>query len=152
MVGRTEAPTGGPVGARNRDRGRSLGAVDADAGGYRNVGALHQPDNIETTANSILITEDPGGHNRFAGATNARLWKYDLSTGDLTAVAVVADPTADWESSGVVDASKYFGPGAFLINVQAHTIFVDTAPLPSIPTITQKREGGQLLLIRIDGA
>ena len=31
-------------------------------------------------------------------------------------------------------------------------IFVDTAPLPSIPTITQKREGGQLLLIRIDGA
>jgi hypothetical protein len=67
-------------------------------------------------------------------------------------VAVVADPTADWESSGVVDASKYFGPGAFLINVQAHTIFVDTAPLPSIPTITQKREGGQLLLIRIDGA
>ena len=126
--------------------------IDADAGGYRNVGALHQPDNIETTANSILITEDPGGHNRFAGATNARLWKYDLSTGDLTAVAVVADPTADWESSGVVDASKYFGPGAFLINVQAHTIFVDTAPLPSIPTITQKREGGQLLLIRIDGS
>ena len=126
--------------------------IDADAGGYRNVGALHQPDNVETTANSILITEDPGGHNRFAGATNARLWRYDLATGTLTAVAVVADPTADWESSGVVDASQYFGPGAFLINVQAHTILVDTAPLPSIPTITQKREGGQLLLIRIDGA
>jgi hypothetical protein len=126
--------------------------IDADAGGYNNVGALHQPDNLETTANSILITEDPGGHNRFAGATNARLWKYDLATGTLTAVAVVSDPTADWESTGVVDASQYFGPGAFLINVQAHTIFVDTAPLPSNPTITQKREGGQLLLIRIDGA
>jgi hypothetical protein len=126
--------------------------IDADAGGYNNVGALHQPDNLETTANSILITEDPGGHNRFAGATNARLWKYDLATGALTAVAVVSDPTADWESSGVVDASQYFGPGAFLINVQAHTIFVETAPLPGMPTITQKREGGQLLLIRIDGA
>src|SRR6476469_5928377 len=63
--------------------------IDGDAGGYRNVGALHQPDNLETTENSILITEDPGGHNRFAGATNARLWKYDLSSGDMTAVAVV---------------------------------------------------------------
>jgi len=126
--------------------------VDADAGGYGNVGELHQPDNLETTEHSILITEDPGGHNRFAGATNARLWRYDLATGEMTAVAVVSDPTADWESSGVVDASQYFGNGAFLINVQAHTIFVDSAPLPGNPTITQKREGGQLLLIRIDGA
>jgi hypothetical protein len=126
--------------------------IDADAGGYNNVAALHQPDNVETTANSILITEDPGGHNRFVGATNARLWKYDLATGALDAVAVVADPTADWESTGVVDASRYFGNGAFLINVQAHNVFVETAPLPSNPSITQKREGGQLLLIRIDGA
>jgi hypothetical protein len=126
--------------------------IDGDLGGYSNVGALHQPDNLETTAESILITEDPGGHNRFAGATNARLWRYDLATGSMTAVAVVSDPTADWESSGVVDASRYFGPGAFLINVQAHTIFVETAPPASPPGITQKREGGQLLLIRIDGA
>jgi hypothetical protein len=127
--------------------------IDGDLGGYRNVGALHQPDNLETTADSILITEDPGGHNRFAGATNARLWRYDLATGAMTAVAVVSDPTADWESSGVVDASRYFGPGAFLINVQAHTIFVETNPNPVNPTgLTQKREGGQLLLIRIDGA
>jgi hypothetical protein len=126
--------------------------IDADAGGYNNVGALHQPDNLETTDNSLLITEDPGGHNRFSGATNARLWKYDLDSGDMTAVAVVSDPTADWESSGVVDASQYFGHGAFLINVQAHNVFVETAPLPGNPTITQKREGGQLLLIRIDGA
>ena len=126
--------------------------IDADAGGYNNVGELHQPDNIETTGRSLLITEDPGGHNRFVGATNARLWKYDFATGDLSAVAVVSHPTADWESSGVVDASRYFGEGAFLINVQAHSIFVDTAPLPSNPTITQKREGGQLLLIRIEGA
>ena len=126
--------------------------TDADAGGYRNVNVLHQPDNVETTANSILITEDPGGHNRFAGATNARLWRYDLATGEMTAVAVVSAATDDWESSGVVDASEYFGDGAFLINVQAHNVFVETAPLPAMPTVTQKREGGQLLLIRIDGA
>ena len=126
--------------------------IDADAGGYRNVGVLHQPDNIETTANSLLITEDPGGHNRFAGATNARVWRYDFASGDLTPIAVVSAATADWESTGIVDASAYFGNGAFLINVQAHTIFVETAPLPSNPSITQKREGGQLLLLRVEGA
>ncbi|MEA2519520.1 MAG: hypothetical protein QOF49_1600 [Chloroflexota bacterium] len=127
--------------------------IDGDAAGYDNVGALHQPDNIETTANSMLITEDPGGHNRFAGATNARLWKYDFSTGTLAPVAVAADPTADWETTGVVDASEYFGAGAFLINVQAHNVLVETDPSPISTTgITKKREGGQLLLIRIDGA
>jgi hypothetical protein len=127
--------------------------IDGDLGGYNNVGAMHQPDNVETTANSLLITEDPGGHNRFAGATNARLWRYDFATGDLTAVAVAADPTADWETSGVVDASEYFGNGAFLINVQAHNIFVETNPDPINPSgLTQKRESGQLLLIHIDGA
>jgi hypothetical protein len=127
--------------------------IDGDAGGYNNVGAMHQPDNIETTSDSLLITEDPGGHNRFAGATNTRLWRYDFATGALTAVAVAADPTADWETSGVVDASEYFGAGAFLINVQAHNIFVETNPNPVNPAgLTQKREGGQLLLIRIDGA
>jgi hypothetical protein len=127
--------------------------IDGDAGGYRNVGALHQPDNLETTGHSILITEDPGGHNRFAGSTNARLWRYDLGTGNLTAVAVVAHPTADWESTGVADASQYFGNGAFLINVQAHSVFVETNPDPVSTTgITEKRESGQLLLIRIEGA
>ena len=123
--------------------------IDGDTGGYDNVAAMHQPDNVETTANSLLITEDPGGHNRFAGATNARVWKYDLATGALTAVAVVSDPTADWESTGIVDASEYFGAGAFLINVQAHDVLVETQ---QVGGLTKKREGGQLLLIRIPGA
>ena len=33
-----------------------------------------------------------------------------------------------WESTGVVDASSVFGAGAFLINVQAHTLWVEKAP------------------------
>jgi len=61
-----------------------------------------------------------------------------------------------WESSGIVDASAAFGPGAFLIDVQAHTFWVDSAPgednvAPAGPDFTYKREGGQLLLIRIPG-
>jgi hypothetical protein len=42
----------------------------------------------------------------------------------------------DWESSGILDVSRYFGDGSWLVDVQAHTI----------------DEGGQLLLLRIPGS
>jgi hypothetical protein len=143
--------------------------VDGDEGGYNNAAVLHQPDNVETTANSILVTEDPGGHNQYPAGdpagTTARVWRYDLATGAFTVVARVdqsQDPGQDaaqgsWETTGIVDASAAFGPGAFLINVQAHTIFVETALGPDLvpppgPDWLYKREGGQLLLLRIPGA
>ncbi len=133
--------------------------VDGDAGGYGNAMALHQPDNIETTATSLLIQEDEGGHNAgFSGASNNRIWQYILATGEMRVVATVdqsLDPnasTGNWETTGIVDASAYFGPGAFLVNVQAHSLITDTAPLPAVPTVTQKREGGQMLILRIPGA
>jgi len=55
-----------------------------------------------------------------------------------------------------VDASKVFGAGAFLINVQAHTLWIEKAPGEDFnhdgqPDYTYKREGGQLALIRIPG-
>ena len=50
---------------------------------------------------------------------------------------------------GVVDASSVFGPGAFLINVQAHTLWIEQS---AAPDWTNKREGGQLMLLRIPGA
>jgi hypothetical protein len=63
-----------------------------------------------------------------------------------------------WETSGIVDASAAFGPGAFLIDVQAHTLWVEGAPgvdtfidADSVPDFSYKREGGQLLLLRIPG-
>jgi len=143
--------------------------VDADLGGYNNPAVLHQPDNVETTRRSLLVSEDPGGHNQYPAGdpagTTARVWRYDLATGAFTAVARVdqsQDPGQDanqgsWESSGIVDASAAFGRGAFLINVQAHTLFVETAPGPDLvpppgPDWLYKREGGQLLLLRIPGA
>ncbi|MBA3779109.1 MAG: hypothetical protein H0X16_07415 [Chloroflexi bacterium] len=141
--------------------------IDADAGGYNNPAALHQPDNLETTADSLLIQEDPGGHNQYsptdAGGTTARIWRYDFESEALTPVARVdqsQDPAArqgNWESSGIIDASAAFGPGAFLVTVQAHSRFVETAPGPDLVAPagadwTYKREDGQLLLIRIPGA
>ncbi|MBA2424740.1 MAG: hypothetical protein H0W35_00290 [Actinobacteria bacterium] len=65
-----------------------------------------------------------------------------------------------WESSGVIDTSSVFGPGTFLIAVQAHTLAVDwragdlntVSTNDPLPDFQYKREGGQLLLMRIPGA
>ena len=127
---------------------------------------IHNPDNIETTKRSLMIQEDPGGQNSYdaddPNGTTARIWRYDLHTGDLTVVARVdqsLDPTedqGDWESSGIVDASAIFGKGAFLVDIQAHSLLIATNeiddPTSDDPadTILQKREGGQLLLLKID--
>ena len=128
--------------------------VDADAGGYGNPGVLHQPDNVETTPNGVLIQEDPGSHNGGTGFSNARVWWFDFATESMTVVAEVdqsADPTAkpgNWESTGIVDASASFGPGSFLVNVQAHSIITET--LQEADWL-DKREGGQMLLMTIPG-
>jgi hypothetical protein len=143
--------------------------IDADAGGYNNPNVLHNPDNLDTSANSLMIQEDPGGHNSFSPGAGpaARIWRYDLDTGALTVVAEVdqsADPAARlgaWESSGIVDASEAFGPGAWLVTIQAHSIFVksevrtitDTTRTPPVTgPVTFKDEAGQLLLLSIPGS
>jgi hypothetical protein len=152
--------------------------VEGDDNPVKTLREVHQPDNIETTANSLLLTEDPGSSQQFApadtsaNATTGRLWRVPLTGGAPEVVAKV-DQSADegptdvdaaakgnlgaWESSGVVDASAAFGPGAFLVTVQAHTLWVDKAPgddnvAPAGPDFTFKREGGQLVLVRIPGA
>jgi hypothetical protein len=150
--------------------------VDGDTVPVKAPGMFHQPDNLESTLNGLLITEDPGSSQQFspgeADATTARLMHYRFSTGALTVPARV-DQSADegptdvdsapagrlgaWESSGVVDVSSVFGRDTFLINVQAHTLWVQKGPgfddvPPPGPDYTFKREGGQLLLIRIPGA
>ena len=139
--------------------------IDGDAIGAAGAGhtaLIHQPDNIETTKTSLFVQEDPGSHNQYApdnaAGTTARIWRYDFETGALTVVARVdqsADPAANqgaWESSGIVDASRFFGPGAFLVDVQAHTLLLERIPDPTRPGINLKREGGQLLLLRVPGA
>ena len=150
--------------------------VEGDENPVKTITEVHQPDNIETTPSGILLTEDPGSSQQFPfgstdpAATTGRLW-YVPFTGTPQVVAKV-DQSADggptdvdgrptgnlgaWETSGIVDASEAFGPGAFLINVQAHTLWVEKADgednfAPAGPDFTYKREGGQLLLIYIPG-
>ena len=151
--------------------------VEGDDNPVKTLNEIHQPDNVETTANGLLLTEDPGSSQQFAAgssdanATTARLWyvPFGNPAGGAEVVAKV-NQSADgqgtdvdgrapgnwgaWESTGIVDASEAFGPGAFLINVQAHTLWVEKAPGDDNngdgqPDFTYKREGGQLALIRI---
>ncbi len=150
--------------------------IDGDTSPVKSPGAIHQPDNLESTANGLLITEDPGSSQQFnpgeADATTARLMHYRFATGAVT-VAARIDQSADegptdvdsapagklgaWETTGVVDVSSVFGHDTFLINIQAHTLWIEKAPgnddvAPAGPDYTFKREGGQLILIRIPGA
>ena len=82
----------------------------------------------------------PGSPNCDPAATTARLWQHDLASGTKRVAAKVnqsadegpldedANPSEGalgaWESSGIVDASSVFGPGAFLIDVQAGTFVI----------------------------
>lgn len=151
--------------------------VEGDDSPVKAVGEVHQPDNIESTPGGILLTEDPGSSQQFPvgstdpAATTARLWWVPF-TGSPQVVLKV-DQSADggptdvdgrpagnlgaWETSGIVDASAAFGPGAFLIDVQAGTLWVDKAPGDDNngdgqPDFTYKRAGGQLALLKIPGA
>ena len=151
-------------------------AVEGDDNPVKTPGEVHQPDNIETTMAGLLLTEDPGSSQQFPvgspdpAATTARLWHVPFS--GTPQVVLKVDQSADggptdvdgrapgnqgaWETSGIVDASAAFGPGAYLIDVQAHTLWVARAPGDDNngdgqPDFTYKREGGQLALLRIPG-
>ena len=131
--------------------------IDQDPLGYDNPLAVHQPDNVETTANSLLIQEDPGVHNQGPAIGYAKIWRYTLPAGPLVKVAQVNQslrpdlPIGSWESSGIIDASSAFGPGSFLVDVQAHGYEIETAPSP-FPGVTYMREAGQLLLLKVPGS
>ena len=125
-------------------------AVEGDDNPVKTLNEIHQPDNIETTKNGLLVTEDPGSSQQFvaadqglANATTARLWyvpfsgspevvvKIDQSTDGDLGVDVDGRPDGNWgawETTGIVDASAAFGEGAYLINVQAHTLWIEQAP------------------------
>ena len=156
--------------------------IEGDDNPVKTLGEVHQPDNIESTVNGLLITEDPGSSQQFApadqglaNATTGRLMHYRFSNGAMTAVLKV-DQSADegptdedqatspgnwgaWETSGIIDVSSVFGPNKFMIDVQAHSLYVDidttSAPdnlAPAGSDWIYKREGGQLLLVTIPGA
>jgi hypothetical protein len=153
--------------------------AEGDDNPVKTLNEVHQPDNVETTMTGLLLAEDPGSSQQFTSAqqlsdpnaTTGRLWFVPFS--GTSQVVVKINQSADggptdvdgrpagnwgaWETTGIVDASAAFGPGYFLINIQAHTLWVEKAPGEDNngdlqPDFTYKREGGQLLLIKIPGS
>jgi hypothetical protein len=142
--------------------------IEGDDNPVKTLGEIHQPDNLETTEDGLFITEDPGSSQQFPfgstdpNATTARIWQYSFASGGTSVIARV-NQSADegptdrdaapsrgnlgaWESSGIVDASKFFGEGAFLVDVQAGTLIVQEEVRGPL---TYQREGGQLMLLHL---
>ena len=101
---------------------------------------FRQPDNLDTSRKSLMLQED---------AANARIWRYNFEEPSWSVVATVNDPGG--ESSGIVDASAWAGPGWWLLDVQAHSTDQEVFSAPGeLPLV--KREDGQLLMMRVPGS
>jgi hypothetical protein len=123
--------------------------LDASAGDD-----IFSPDNLGISHEALVIQEDrnwkKSGYNR--------VLVYDLSSGSLTPVArtdppqeiIDAEGVGAWESSGVIDAGEFFGPGWWLLDVQAHDFRV-RVPGPSLEVDSARDDGGQLLKVFIPG-
>ena len=96
------------------------------------------PDNMDTSLHSLMVQED---------TDDARIWRHDFGTAAWSVVATVNDP--DGESSGIVDASQWFGPGTWVLDVQGHGVNVAEE---IVDGILLKRESGQLLWMIIPGS
>ncbi len=109
---------------------------DPSAGAYV---PFVSPDNMDTSSNSLMLQED---------ADNAKIWRHDLATGAWSVIGTVTDP--DGESSGIVDASAWFGPGSWILDVQAHGSNFAEELQPDGTLL--KLEDGQLLLLKVPGS
>jgi hypothetical protein len=116
--------------------------LDNDPAGLNDPTVMHQPDNLGTSLDTLMVQEDT------AQAPGSRIWRYDFATEHWSVVATVNNGTVN-ESSGIVDASAWFGPGAWLLDVQGHDTFVASEVVS--PTLTKKTESGQLILLRLPG-
>jgi hypothetical protein len=138
-------------------RTETITVLDAGVGPtFRN------PDNIGVGHNSIMVQEDNSTLN--AGSLDNAVWQYKFATGGWTEVAV-ATQTATAETSGVVDASAWLGPGWWLVDVQSHVNLAGSEsgpfqwPGPTYPLgpalnsdYFTRREDGQLALLYVPGS
>jgi secreted PhoX family phosphatase len=80
---------------------------------------------------------------------------YDVDGPQTSPPTIQRANLGNWESSGVIDASSVFGPGAYLVTIQAHSLWIEKADgpdrlAPAGKDFTFKREGGQLALVYLD--
>ncbi|MFN8668876.1 MAG: DUF839 domain-containing protein [Gemmatimonadaceae bacterium] len=125
------------------------------------------PDNIATTASSIMIQEDPA-YDGFDGSRPPAIWNLKLVNDGKQAInpRKVVQATQEklipgaagkcidalgqcWELSGIISTEKWMGKGSWLFVVQAHTLpfSVTTNGVTSL----YPNENGQLLFLRVPG-
>jgi hypothetical protein len=126
------------------------------------AGDWASPDNIAVGEHSLMLNEDPAyaDFNR-----PERIWNFkfrqDGTLGPARAVAelenekftgnLCSDAAGTcWESSGVIDASRWLGEGSWLFDIQAHTL--PFSYLNGQTTVDVPAEGGQLLYLRLPGS
>lgn len=126
---------------------------------------LNKPDNITVDAfGHIMIQEDPGNNEQVS-----RLFAYDLTSKKIAVVAKFKDEyfaassktkmTIDEESSGIIDATKYFKTDAndtkayYIYNAQVHVLTSITRPditdAAAKAELDKLLEGGQLYLLTV---
>ena len=77
--------------------------VEGDDNPVQTLNEVHQPDNIETTATGILLTEDPGSSQQFPvnstdeNATTGRIW-YAPYTGAAPSVVAKVESGRRWRT------------------------------------------------------
>jgi hypothetical protein len=116
---------------------------------------IYNPDNLGTSARSLMIQEDRNSEFRdapFSGGYG-RILRYDLKDGTLTSVARVNTPAplrpGSWESSGIINGQTLLGNDWWLVDVQAHDV-VAPQPGPSlVPNSALGGEDGQLLALYV---
>jgi len=102
------------------------------------------PDNGDMNAQGeIMLQEDPANGPWLRAPAIWRLQLNGLSVGPAEKVVVLKDPLdLDnlWESSGIVDASEWFGRGAWIFDTQAHGIDAQTS----------RGDYGQIIYMKLD--
>src|SRR5262249_27688137 len=121
-------------------------------------GNMYDNITVDTTGHVIML-EDVGN-----AAHNGKVWTYDIANDRIfqlamhdsarfgnVGVAPTAPFTQDEESSGVIDVASIFGPGTYLLDVQAHYP-INAANPNGFTNPNELVEGGQLLLMKVPPA
>ncbi|TGV04747.1 alkaline phosphatase PhoX [Flavivirga rizhaonensis] len=137
--------------------------LDGDKVGGKAEG-FHSPDNILVTENYAYIQEDPNGYLDTAVNGFAKLYQYNLNTGDIKTVLECDQNRAaslgygtinrNWEITGMIDVTDVVnnGDNTFLLITQNHgwepadgTSFTDPK---ANPDLANRKEGSMLYLIK----
>lgn len=138
--------------------------LDGDIAGGKADG-FHSPDNILVTENYAYIQEDPNGYLDTSVNGYAKLYQYNLTTGELKTVLEADQVRAEglgygttngtWEITGMIDVTDVVnnGDNTFLVITQNHgwvpadgTSFTDPKAVTNIGSAN--KEGSMLYLIK----